>query len=105
MRQTENLFAPAFFDTVRLKRSFTPYAGLFPIGGPKRRRHGGDAITGGVGVSAEQVAANVANLASSLTPIIATALATALSQTLAAVLPAVITSAGIPTQTQPAATA
>ena len=64
----------------------------------------GDAIVGGVGVSAEQVAANVANLVTTMTPIIASALATALSQTMTAVLPALITSVGgasTPSQTQP----
>lgn len=64
----------------------------------------GDAIVGGVGVSAEQVAANVANIATALTPVIASALATALSQTITAVLPALITAVGgasTPSQTQP----
>jgi hypothetical protein len=54
----------------------------------------GDAIVGGVGVSAEQVAANVADLATSLVPVLASALATAISQTLAAVLPVVVTASG-----------
>lgn len=64
----------------------------------------GDAIVGGVGVSAEQVAANVANIATALTPVIASALATAISQTLAAVLPVVVTASGgasTPSQTKP----
>lgn len=63
----------------------------------------GDAIVGGVGVSAEQVAANVANVATVMTPIIASALATAISQTIAALVPVVVTSAGgasTPSQTQ-----
>lgn len=63
----------------------------------------GDAIVGGVGVAAEQVAANVADLATSLVPVIASALATAISQTLAAVLPVVVTASGgasTPSQTQ-----
>jgi hypothetical protein len=54
----------------------------------------GDAIVGGVGVSAEQVAANVANLATSLIPVITSALATAISQTLAALVPVVVNSSG-----------
>jgi hypothetical protein len=54
----------------------------------------GDAIVGGVGVSAEQVAANVANLATALVPVIASALATAISQTIAALVPAVVTASG-----------
>ena len=56
----------------------------------------GDAIVGGVGVSAEQVAANVANLTTLATAIIA--------QTLAAILPALVTAVGgasTPSQTQP----
>jgi len=64
----------------------------------------GDAIVGGVGVSAEQVAANVANTATALLPVIASALATAISQTLAAVLPALVTAVGgasTPSQTEP----
>jgi len=63
----------------------------------------GDAIVGGVGVSAEQVAANVANLATTMTPIIASALGVALAQTLTAVLPALVTAVGgasTPSQTQ-----
>lgn len=54
----------------------------------------GDAIVGGIGVSAEQVAANVANLATSLIPVIATALAAALGQTVAALVPVVVNAAG-----------
>jgi hypothetical protein len=64
----------------------------------------GDAIVGGVGVSAEQIAANIANIATALTPVLATALATALSQTLTSVLPALVTAIGgasTPSQTQP----
>lgn len=64
----------------------------------------GDAIVGGVGVSAEQVAANVANLATATVPVIASALATAISEAIAAILPAVITAVGgasTPSQTQP----
>jgi hypothetical protein len=64
----------------------------------------GDAIVGGVGVSAEQVAANVANLATSLIPVITSALATAISQTIAALVPVVVTAAGgasTPSQTTP----
>jgi hypothetical protein len=63
----------------------------------------GDAIVGGVGVSAEQVAANVADLATSLVPVIASALATAISQSIAALVPVVVTAAGgasTPSQTQ-----
>lgn len=63
----------------------------------------GDAIVGGVGVSAEEVAANVANIATTLTPVIASALSTAISQTLAAVLPALVTAVGgasTPSQTK-----
>jgi hypothetical protein len=63
----------------------------------------GDAIVGGVGVSAEQVAANVANLATSLIPVITSALAAAISQTLAALVPVVVNSSGgasTPSQTQ-----
>jgi hypothetical protein len=62
-----------------------------------------DAIVGGVGVSAEQVAANVANLATSLVPVIASALATAISEALTAILPVVVTASGgasTPSQTQ-----
>lgn len=65
----------------------------------------GDAIVGGVGVSAEQVAANVANLATSLVPVIASALATAISEALASILPTLITAVGgasTPSQTKPA---
>ena len=64
----------------------------------------GDAIVGGVGVSAEQVAANVANLATSLIPVITSALATAISQTIAALVPVVVTAVGgasTPSQTTP----
>jgi hypothetical protein len=56
----------------------------------------GDAIVGGVGVSAEQVAANVANITTLTTAII--------TQTLAAVLPVLINAIGgasTPSQTQP----
>jgi hypothetical protein len=63
----------------------------------------GDAIVGGVGVSAEQVAANVANLATSLVPVIASALAEAISTAISALLPVVVTAAGgasTPSQTQ-----
>ena len=63
----------------------------------------GDAIVGGVGVSAEQVAANVADLATSLVPVIASALAAAISQTFAALVPVVINSSGgasTPSQTK-----
>jgi hypothetical protein len=58
----------------------------------------GDAIVGGVGVSAEQVAANVANLASGLV--------TAILQTVFAQIPALITAVGgasTPSQTTPKA--
>lgn len=68
----------------------------------------GDAIVGGVGVSAEQVAANVADLATSMIPVIASALATAISQSIAALVPVVVTAAGgasTPSQTQPKPTA
>ena len=68
------------------------------------RQATGDAIVGGVGVSAEQVAANVADLATAMVPIITSALATAISQTLAAILPVVVTASGgasTPSQTQP----
>jgi|HubBroStandDraft_1064217.scaffolds.fasta_scaffold00148_14 hypothetical protein len=58
------------------------------------RQATGDAIVGGVGVSAEQVAANISNLATSITAVIASSLATAIAQTLAAVLPVVVTAAG-----------
>jgi hypothetical protein len=64
----------------------------------------GDAIVGGVGVAAEQVAANIANLATSLIPVITSALATAISQTIAALVPVVVTAAGgasTPSQTTP----
>jgi hypothetical protein len=67
------------------------------------RQATGDAIVGGVGVSAEQVAANVADLATSLVPVIASALATAISQTIAALVPVVVNSSGgasTPSQTQ-----
>ena len=63
----------------------------------------GDAIVGGVGVSAEAIAASVANLASSLIPVIAGAVATATTQTLASILPTLITAIGgasTPSQTQ-----
>jgi hypothetical protein len=66
----------------------------------------GDAIVGGVGVSAEQVAANVANLATTMTPIIAGAVAEAVSTAITAILPALVTAVGgasTPSQTQPAA--
>lgn len=66
----------------------------------------GDAIVGGVGVSAEQVAANVANIATTLTPVIASALATAISQSIAALVPVLVTAAGgvsTPSQTTPKA--
>ena len=52
-----------------------------------------DTLVGGEGVAAEQVAANVANMATAMTPILASALATAISETLAAVLPAVVAAA------------
>lgn len=64
----------------------------------------GDAIVGGVGVAAEQVAANVADLATTLIPVISSALATAISQSIAALVPVVVTAAGgasTPSQTQP----
>ena len=64
----------------------------------------GDAIVGGVGVAAEQVAANIADLATSLIPVITSALATAISQTIAALVPVVVTAAGgasTPSQTTP----
>jgi len=67
----------------------------------------GDAIVGGVGVSAEQVAANVADLATSLVPVIASALATAISQTVAALVPVVVNASGgasTPSETEPKAT-
>lgn len=67
----------------------------------------GDAIVGGVGVSAEQVAANVADLATSLVPVISSALATAISQSIAAILPALVTAVGgasTPSQTKPPTT-
>jgi len=63
-----------------------------------------EAIKGGVGVSAEQVAANVADLATSLVPVIASSLATAISTAIAALLPVLITAVGgasSPSQTQP----
>jgi len=66
----------------------------------------GDAIVGGVGVAAEQVAANIAELATSLIPVITSALATAISQTIAALVPVVVTAAGgasTPSQTTPKA--
>lgn len=53
-----------------------------------------EAIKGGVGVSAEQVAANVADLATSLIPVIVSSLATAISTALAALLPVTVTAAG-----------
>lgn len=64
----------------------------------------GDAIVGGVGVSAEQVAANVADLATSLVPVLASSLATAIATAVAALLPVTVTAAGgasTPSQTQP----
>lgn len=64
----------------------------------------GDAIVGGVGVSAEQVSANVADLATSLIPVLTSALATAIAQSVAALVPVVVTAAGgasTPSQTQP----
>ncbi len=72
------------------------------------RQATGDAIVGGVGVSAEQVAANVADLATSLIPVVASALATAISQTIAALIPVVVNAAGgasTPSQTQGKTTA
>jgi hypothetical protein len=63
-----------------------------------------EAIKGGVGVSAEQVAANVADLATALIPVITSALATAISQTIAALVPVVVTASGgasTPSQTKP----
>jgi hypothetical protein len=68
------------------------------------RTAAGDAIVGGVGVSAEQVAANVANLATTMTPIIAGAIAEAVSTAITAILPALVTAVGgasTPSQTQP----
>ena len=68
----------------------------------------GDAIVGGVGVSAEQVAANVANLATSMVPVIATAVAEATAAAVTAILPALVTAVGgasTPSQTQPKPTA
>lgn len=59
----------------------------------------GDAIVGGVGVSAEQIAANVANLATSLTPVIVGALATAVAQTIAALVPTVVSAGATGAQT------
>lgn len=56
----------------------------------------GDAIVGGVGVSAEQVAANIANIATIIT--------NAINEAIAALLPVLITAAGgasTPSQTQP----
>jgi hypothetical protein len=67
----------------------------------------GDAIVGGVGVSAEQVAANVANLATSLVPVIASALAAAITQSIAALVPVVVNASGgasTPSQTTPKTT-
>jgi hypothetical protein len=64
----------------------------------------GDAIVGGVGVSAEQIAANVANLATAITPVIVGAVSEAVSATIAAILPALVTAVGgasTPSQTQP----
>lgn len=58
----------------------------------------------GEAVSAEAVAANVANLATALTPVIVSSLAAAISQTIAALVPVVVTAAGgasTPSQTQP----
>jgi|SRR5271169_1282432 len=66
----------------------------------------GDAIVGGVGVSAEQVAANVADLATALVPATATAVTNAVNaayQLWVASLPALITAIGgasTPSQTQ-----
>ena len=57
----------------------------------------------GEAVSAEQVTANVADLATALVPVLATALATALSQSLTAILPTLVTAAGgasTPSQTK-----
>jgi hypothetical protein len=59
----------------------------------------------GEAVSAEQVTANVADLASSLIPIIASAVGTVTAQTLAAVLPILVTAIGgasTPSQTKAA---
>lgn len=60
----------------------------------------GDAIVGGVGVSAEQIAANVANIATALTPVIATAITSAIMS----LIPVIVTASGgasTPSQTQP----
>lgn len=54
----------------------------------------GDAIVGGVGVSAEQVAANVADIATALAPVIASAVANAVSATLPTILAAMGNAAG-----------
>jgi hypothetical protein len=58
---------------------------------------------GAVGTANAQVAANVADLATSLVPVIASALATAISQSIAALVPVVVNAAGgasTPSQTQ-----
>ena len=68
----------------------------------------GDAIVGGVGVSAEQVAANVADLATALVPVITSAVAQAISTAITAMLPVLVTAVGgasTPSQTQPKPTA
>jgi len=60
---------------------------------------------GAVGTANAQVAANIADLATSLVPVIASALATAISQTIAALVPVVVNSSGgasTPSQTKPA---
>jgi hypothetical protein len=64
----------------------------------------GDAIVGGVGVSAEQVAANIANLATALIPVIATAVAQSTATAVTSILPALVTAVGgssTPSQTEP----
>ena len=91
MEQNPNL-SPAQVSNIETQQTVSPV-----------RTATGDAIVGGVGVAAEQVAANVADLATSLIPVIASALATAISQSIAALVPVVITAAGgasTPSQTQ-----
>lgn len=59
---------------------------------------------GAVGTANAQVAANIADLATSLVPVIASAVGVATAQTLTAVLPALVTAVGgasTPSQTQP----
>lgn len=58
---------------------------------------------GAVGTANAQVAANIADLATSLVPVITSALATAISQTIAALVPVVVNASGgasTPSQTE-----